>query len=168
MIEKELALTQERLREALSYDPETGDFHWIRPSATNVFPGDLAGNRSHGYWVIRVDIHQYAAHRLAWLYVHGRWPAAFIDHINGDPGDNRLANLREATNAQNTRNSGRRSNNTSGYKGVTWNRAARKWAAQIRDGKRYLHLGTYTDPAEAHAAYCRAAAELHGEFARFE
>lgn len=89
-----------------------------------------------------------------------------VDHINGDGLDNRLCNLRLATNRQNVRNSRRRSDNKSGFKGVSWDGQRSAWKALIHvDGKR-VFLGRYDTPEEAHAAYCEAANELHGEFAR--
>lgn len=92
------------------------------------------------------------------------WP--LVDHINGDGLDNRRANLREATNAQNMRNKGLYRNNSSGFKGVSWQKECRKWQAGIRlDGTR-RHLGLFLVAEDAAAAYDEAARELHGEFAR--
>jgi len=89
-----------------------------------------------------------------------------VDHINGDGLDNRRSNLRVATRSENLRNKGPQRSNTSGFKGVSWAKRARKWESQIRvDGKR-RHLGYHPTPEAAHAAYCRAARELHGDFAR--
>lgn len=89
-----------------------------------------------------------------------------IDHRNGDGLDNRRDNLRIATRAENSRNTGVRRDNSSGFKGVSFHKQCRKWTAQIKlDGK--LHrLGLHATPELAHAAYCRAAAELHGQFRR--
>lgn len=90
----------------------------------------------------------------------------YVDHINGDGLDNRRCNLRPATAATNARNVGLRSHNTSGYKGVTWHKAGRKWMAQLRVDGRQVYLGLFTDPAEAASAYDAAALEHFGEFAR--
>lgn len=91
-----------------------------------------------------------------------------VDHINGDPLDNRRVNLRLATSAQNTANRSRHKNNKTGLKGVCFFRRDKKYVAHICvDGKR-IHLGVFLTPEEAHAAYCEAAKELHGEFARFK
>jgi hypothetical protein len=92
----------------------------------------------------------------------------FVDHINGDPLDNRRANLREATNSQNQMNARKRKGSASALKGVTWNKAVGKWQAQIKRDKRQVYLGLFESETAAHDAYCAAAAELHGEFARFD
>lgn len=95
-------------------------------------------------------------------------PGNRVDHRSVDSLDNRRFNLREATHAQNMCNSGKRSNNTSGYKGVTWSKQHRKWLAQIRLNRINHFLGLFDDPKLAHQAYCEAAKRLHGEFARFD
>lgn len=88
------------------------------------------------------------------------------DHINGDGLDNRKENLRICTNAENLRNQGKQSNNTSGFKRVGWDKRNRKWAAYIRLNYKKIHLGLFPTPELAHAAYCEAAIKYHGEFAR--
>jgi hypothetical protein len=156
-------LTVARLRGLLHYDPETGVFTW-RVRVGNRVPGDVAGiARPRGYYEVTVGGRVYRAHRLAWFYVHGEWPADQIDHVNGDPSDNRLANLRPAARSQNNANR-KRCPNASGYKGVSRDRT--RWKAQICvDGQRF-NLGYFGCPVEAHAAYVRAAEERFGEFAR--
>lgn len=90
-----------------------------------------------------------------------------VDHVSGDGLDNRRGNLRLATQAQNNQNHRIHRNNRSGYKGVGQKHRDKRWTACIRvDGKR-KYLGAFDSPIEAHAAYCAAAKELHGEFARF-
>jgi hypothetical protein len=121
-----------------------------------------------GYRTIGIGGKRYLAHRLAWLYVHGEWPADQIDHVNMDRSDARMCNLREATAAQNKRNTGARSHNRSHLKGVEFNtrRKIKRWYAVIRsDGKRNF-LGSFDCPAAAHFAYVIAADKFHGEFAR--
>ena len=155
-------LTAEHLREVLSYDPSTGVFTW-RKARPKVRAGMVAGGDCRGYTVIRIDLVLYQAHRLAWLYVHGRWPKELIDHINGNPSDNRLCNLPEATQSQNMGNARLRKKSKSGFKGVR--SSCSKWIAYL-GGHKYKHLGTFDTPEEAHAAYLAAAQERHGEFAR--
>jgi hypothetical protein len=101
-------------------------------------------------------------------YMHRRIvpDAEAVDHVNGDKLDNRRANLRTATQSQNLMNRGRSPRNTSGYKGVTWHKGSRRWMAQIKVRGRSKCLGYFEDPAVAHAAYTKAAAREHGEFAR--
>jgi hypothetical protein len=160
-------ITAERLRELLHYDPATGLLTWLVNPSPRVRIGDVAGRvRSDGYRIVRADGQRYLAHRLAWLHVHGEWPPHHIDHINGDPSDNRFANLRPATGSQNQANARKPRTNTSGYMGVRWHTAARKWEARIRLSGRQSSLGCFDCPAEAHAAYMAAAKKYYGEFAR--
>lgn len=91
-----------------------------------------------------------------------------VDHKHGRTLDNRRSELRMATDSQNAMNAGKQRNNTSGYKGVTWNKACRKWHAQIQVNRHQIFLGLFDDPQEAYKAYCEAAKELHGEFARLD
>jgi hypothetical protein len=91
----------------------------------------------------------------------------FVDHIDGNPLNNRRSNLRLATPSENQWNQKRSCANTSGFKGVGWHERDRRWQARIRKEGKLYHLGNFKSPEEAHEAYCRAAAELHGEFARF-
>lgn len=160
-------LTQERLRELLHYDLGTGIFRWRISTGRKIKAGSVAGSRmGNGYIHIGIDSRKYQAHRLAWLYVNGEWPSKDIDHKNNVKDDNRIGNLRLATMSQNIANARRRSDNTSGFKGVSWKKRDSKWCARIRDGNKYRHLGLFTDPADAAKAYDAAAIELHGEFAR--
>jgi hypothetical protein len=161
-------LTQERLKELLHYDPETGHF-----TARVTRGRRIAGVRTScvttgGYIKLSVDYKRYYGHRLAWLYVHGRWPSEQIDHINHITSDNRIANLREATRSQNSANCGPRRNNKSGKRGVIFLRQTGKWRASIRKDKRRIYLGCFDTVEEAHASYAAAAREIHGEFARAE
>lgn len=167
---KRKALTAERVREALEYFPESGLFRRRRLAGEyNRKAGTLTpGSRKGRYLAICVDYQCHYAHRLAWLYIHGEWPE-FIDHINGDPFDNRLSNLRLATGSQNNYNQRRNSRNISGFKGVSYFSKTGQWRAAINIGKRHRkHLGLYATPEEAAIVYRRAAAELYGEFARFD
>lgn len=154
-------LTQSRLKELLHYCPDTGVFTWQR-ARQGVRVGCVAGGiGGEGYRSIRVDGRNYLAHRLAWLYVYGEWPKDQIDHINGVKDDNRIANLREATNAENNQNLAMRSSNKSGFVGVHWHSRDRKWHANIRINMKRKFLGRFNTPESAHAAYLAAKAELH-------
>jgi hypothetical protein len=161
-------LTVEGLRELFVYCPETGQFkvkaprRWVRKPVGSVI-GSIGAN---GYIVIRIYGQLYRAHRLAWFYTHGCWPAEHIDHINGDRSDNRLANLREASVSQNLGNAKRSKNNTSGFKGVCRGRGD-KWRATICVNGKRRKIGSFSTPEEAHKAYCAAATEKRGEFANF-
>jgi hypothetical protein len=165
-------LTIEQLRAALDYDPNTGIFIWKhRPECPPFWNGRwvdrAAGVTDKGYRVVTVNRIRYQASRLAWLFVYGEWPENLIDHANGDTSDNRIANLRDATFSQNGGNMRMPQRNKSGFKGVSWDKRRKKWAAQIGVRGNYYNLGSFNTAEEAHDAYCRAAARLHGEFARF-
>ena len=158
-------LTAERLRELLDYDPETGVFRW-RVDRRKVRPDGIAGSihSVYGYRIIKVDFVKYRAARLAWLYVHGRWPLAEIDHRNRRRDDDRIANLREATHSQNGANQTARRTSICGVRGVSPIKKTGRFMA--RAGNRYL--GTYSTIKEAATAYQRAARKTYGEFAVVE
>jgi hypothetical protein len=165
-------LDAETVRRLLDYDPATGVFTWKargNPQWDARYAGKRAGSlHRQGYLQMRMNDRQYLAHRLAWLHVHGTLPD-YLDHINRDTADNRIANLRLATYSQNNANSRRHKDNKCGFKGVY--RRHGKWRAQISDGyssdgrKRMRHLGFFDSAEAAHEAYMRAAREKFGEFA---
>jgi hypothetical protein len=160
-------LTQARLKELLSYDSEAGHFTWLQNRGFRAVAGARAGYKTKlGYIKMHVDLKLQYAHRLAWLYTTGHWPTHEIDHINGDPSDNRIANLREATRQQNTRNQRIGTRNKSGYKGASWNKRDGVWRAFISRNGKTRHLGTFETAEQAHSAYCRAAKELAPQFWR--
>lgn len=155
---KNLALTGARLRELLDYDPETGIFRW-RPKRA----GSL--NLNTGYRTISVDGVDYAEHRLAVFFMTGEWPDGDVDHDNRRRDDNRWENLIDGTKSQNQHNTGLRSTNRSGVKGVFYDgaiyrngraaRHARKkpWRAVIRINGVRSELGRFATLEEAEAAY---------------
>jgi len=179
MAEKK-SITVDRLCQLLDYDPATGEFRWryrqLEEFATQRagttwntrFAGKIAGAAHDGYRVISINYRRYRAHRLAWMYVTSGWPVAEIDHIDCNPGNNRFNNLREATHAENIHNSRKRSNNTSGVKGVYWDKCNRKWCVQIRNRGTQKHIGLFDTIESAALAYAESAAKLHREFARIE
>lgn len=151
-------MTQEKLMELLSYDPETGLFFNKVWRSSNATPGSVAGSvQNKGYIMIWIEGRRYMAHRLAWLYIHGEWPDKTLDHINGVKTDNRIANLRLADNSENKQNVPPTSANTSGIVGVMWHKKTKKWQAQITIKKRTIYLGLFSIFSEAVAA--RYAAE---------
>lgn len=160
-----MSLTQDRLKELLTYDCDTGEFYWSTTPRKGVRAGKLAGNvtADRNGVRIRIDRVEYKAHRLAWLYVHGGWPAGEIDHANGNPYDNRLINLRDASHTQNMGNAKRREDNSSGFKGVARSAAKQeRWRAHFRGE----YLGSFDTQEDAHAAYAKAATGFYKEFAR--
>lgn len=127
-------LTAERVREILDYDPLTGVFRWAIRTSPAAAAGDVAGSLYAGYRRIRIAGRAYLAHRLAWLHVHGEWPAGEVDHRNGNPGDNRIGNLRVVTPQENKHNIHVRPN---------------------------IRLGSFADPRDASLAYQEAKRRLH-------
>lgn len=159
-------LTASRLREVLHYDPDTGRFVWRVQKSNVVKVGDDAGACDGEYLACWVDGRRYYLHRLAWLYMTGAWPLQVIDHIDGVKTHNAWGNLREASNADNQRNMGLKANNTSGRKGVYFERRRGKWRAQISEHGRTRMIGRYPTREEAYEAFCNEATRVHGEFAR--
>jgi HNH endonuclease/AP2 domain len=153
------ALTQQRLKELLNYDPTTGIWTWIkgRPG-TSV--GKVAGKiDDEGYRRINVDRNGYRSARLAFLYMTGAWPIHEADHKNRNRLDDRWENLRDATRSQQEFN--KPSTGKIPFKGVVLYKG-KKYRARI--GKKNKSLGFFDTPEEAYAAYLKAAQELHGEF----
>lgn len=168
-----------RVVEAFTYEPNTGEFRWrerprshFRSDRTHTgFNRHFAGKAafttldSHGYLVAKMEGRKLYAHRVAWALCTGEWPEAEIDHANGSSTDNRLANLRECTSAENKFNTSRRKHSAWEYKGV-FRRGQGPWLARIRAGKQAFSLGPFGSAIEAARAYDAAALRLHGEFAR--
>lgn len=162
-------LTAERLRRIVKYDPETGSFEWLMSLSFRRPLGSECGEiKASGYRLIGIDGRRYRAHRLAWLYMKGHWPSLQIDHRNGVRSDNRWANLREATQAQNSANMMRSSK--FGMKGVNrYENAVTgtvRYRAHITANGKSIYLGSFKTSAEAADAYRLAAIKYFGEFAR--
>ncbi|HEY1881354.1 MAG TPA: HNH endonuclease [Caulobacteraceae bacterium] len=163
-------LTAEAVRRLFIYDPYSGLWQY-RERGPHRPRGWFAGAKEpkSGYLRVQVGLRKYLVARLAWLWMTGHWPKDDIDHIDLDRTNNRWANLREATRSQNVVNSGRRTTNRSGFKGVTFKQGRGDlpaWRATIRAGDRYLHLGYFATPEEASVAYEAAAREAFGEYYR--
>ena len=153
-------LSFEDVSSLLTYDPATGVFTWKKKPCGVVKAGDIAGNiNNRGYCKIKIKGKQHQASHLAWLLVHGVWPDDQIDHINGTPCDNRIANLRPASCSENQQNRKKPSTNTSGLIGAFVYRD--KFTSQIRRDNKIYYLGVYGTAEEAHQAYVKAKAALH-------
>ncbi len=134
----------ERLRGELGYNSLTGVFTWLISRGGHVEKGRTAGSiDSNGYRLIEFYGKKYKAHRLAWLFTHGEWPADEIDHINHNSTDNRLVNLRVVTHTDNQRCQKPRKRND--VLGVGWHKSSLKWVAYIRVNGKDNHLGLYPD-----------------------
>ena len=158
------------LKRILSYDPDAGIFTWLVNRGGKASSGAEAGHTSKytGYHNVKINGRNYPANRLAWFYMTGEWPINDIDHKDLNKTNNRWDNLRPATISQNKGNISKHSNNTSGYKGVTWHKHRKMWAAKIGVNNKRISLGYYHTPEEASEAYKKASQEYFGEFARFE
>jgi hypothetical protein len=168
MITAEGLLTAEGLRAVLSYHPAGGVFTWLVKPSRRVRAGAVAGCIYRGYRRIKVGSRLYPAHRLAWLWMTGAWPAAEIDHINMDRDDNRWCNLREASHSQNQANSCLPTNSRSGFKGVSWHNRDHKWASRIQVNGKRKNLGYFDTPERAFIEYMMAAWRHFGDFANID
>jgi hypothetical protein len=151
-----------RLKELLNYDKDSGCFYWKQNQGRRIKAGDIAGCIHHnGYIVICINKKQYQAHRLAWLYIYKEFPKSSIDHINGIRSDNKISNLREATQSENCQNL-KKSRGSSGFLGVSIDSQRRnRWKASIKLYGKTTHLGWYKTPQEAHQAYIEAKRKMH-------
>ena len=163
MGEKKLP-TIERLHE-LFYVDEAGNLvRKYGPWHSLTSAGDIAGSiNAWGHLKVRVDYQMLYNHRVVWAMTYGEWPDRAIDHINGIKTDNRPCNLRLATDMQNSHNRGLTKRNTTGYRGVCFEKRSGKYLAQIRVAGKQYRLGTFDNPKDASEAYEEAAKELHGE-----
>jgi len=164
--ENQDALTQARLKSLLKYDPFTGNFWWKVNRRGTAKKNSVAGAVSTaGYRQIKINGPLYLSSRLAFLYMTGKWPKGYVDHINRNRADNRWENLRECTNAENQYNASIKKIIPAVVPGVCYNKADKKWHARInKDGKR-KHLGFFDTIEEAAEARAKAVAKYHGEFA---
>jgi hypothetical protein len=163
------------VRQLLRYDADSGEFTWLpRPlemfrslraqcSWNAKYAGSAAGHYNDlGYLRIAVDDSIYMAHRLAWLFQHGEPVPGVLDHADGNPRNNGIANLRAATWSQNRANSAK-INNALGHKGV--GRSYNRFHARITENGRRVELGRFSTAEEAAEAYHNAAIRLYGDFA---
>ncbi len=155
-------ITQSQFKQIFEYDPTSGTLR-------NKKSGRLVGWRhSSGYRQFCIGRKKYFIHRMAWLYIHGVMPPEQIDHINGDRSDNRICNLRIATQQQNSGNMKIRSNNKVGFKGVYRVNKSKPFQANIHVNGKTKYLGLFSTAEEAHEAYVRAAKKAFGDYARAE
>lgn len=156
----------EHWREWLALDVETGWLTWRKPRGPAAIGYRAGSPDKDGYRYLAWEGRYYLEHRVIWALLHGRWPAE-VDHVNMNRADNRPANLREASSAENKHNRAKQSNNTSGFKGVSFNKRSGKFCARLSVNKKCRSLGYFETAEQAHEAYQAAAKEMHGAFARF-
>lgn len=172
-------ITPETCRKLIEYDPATGRLTWKMRDLRY-----FADERSHRSWnakwpgkpAIAAECRRpggqlvrligqlldrpVKAHRVAWAIYYGEWPSGELDHINGNPADNRIENLRMVTRTENARNASMHADNRSGFAGVSWNKRTRKWTATLGINKRRKYLGEYDTPEAAWEARKKAQVEL--------
>ena len=165
MSPQELEALRRYMMEHLHYDPETGIFT-RRKGIQSRAAGAIAGHPNQGgYLAIGLNYKTYRAHRLAWLYMTGKYPEQDIDHINGVKTDNRFCNLRDVSGTVNMQNIIKpRKNNKCGYRGVCFRNG--KYIATIRAGDKTFHIGKFESVEEAHEAYVREKIKRHPGFAQ--
>jgi HNH endonuclease/AP2 domain len=155
-------LSQDKLKEILDYDPSTGIFIWKISASPRSAIGSAAGFVHHtGYHLIKINKKQYPAHRLAWVYMYGSFPVDYIDHINGNKTDNRIVNLRNATNRENQQNQKRHRDGKKA--GVYFDTRRKKWIAIIQINRKRIYIGSFPTESDAHPAYLEAALNLKTE-----
>lgn len=172
----------DELRQLLRYEPDTGNLIWLhRPreffTVDKIFkcwnakyPGTVAGCvDGKGYLKVALHNRGYRGHRVCWALHYGEWPSPEleIDHIDTDPLNNRIDNLRLVTRSQNECNKKKRGNTKSQLKGVSWNSQKSKWMATIAIDGKVRSIGFFDNDADAHECYKEAAAKIYGEYARF-
>lgn len=153
-------MNKEMVRDLFEYRDD--NLWWRERPANRVDMSKPAGYvRTDGRRHIQVKDKQYLAHRLIWLYAYGKFPDGQVDHINGQPLDNRIENLRDVTNQENSKNQKKRCTNTSGYMGVSWHKAADKWQAHIKVDGVQTYLGLFNILEDAAEKY-RVTSIAHG------
>lgn len=168
--EKEPLMISE-VRKYLDYDLETGEFRWRERNSkqwNGRYAHKIAGSVCEdGYTVIGLFGRLFKAHQLAWLYVYGVQPDCDIDHVDNNRSNNAIHNLRLASRSQNLANSWREEKSTTGFKGVSFRKRRKPFAAHIKHNGKSKYLGSFETREEAHAAYCAAADKTFGDFANF-
>lgn len=169
------------LRQLLEVDVATGRLWW-KPRGEHMFScagqcrrwnrayaGKLALNTiaKDGYKQGKIFNRIYYASRVVWALHTGNWPNDEIDHVDGNKANNSISNLRAASRFQNAQNRGLRKKGHSRFKGVTWNKRAKKWQAVIGAYGKKKYLGAFSLEEDAHRAYIKAAKQMHKEFAHF-
>jgi len=176
-------ITAGLVRTMLDYDPETGVMIW-KARATDMFEdgkhsavhncakwnakfaGKVAGTLTGGYWIITIFHHHFRRGRLAWAWMMGAFPKEEVDHEDVCPLNDKFKNLREATSTQNKGNQRIPRHNSSGAKGISWDKKNNKWEANIHIANKKKHLGRFYDFNDAVSAYNNAAEKHFGEFSR--
>ena len=159
-------ITQELVKSLFDYDSNTGIFTRKVTVANNAKAGQILNTMgTDGYLRTSINRKPFKVHRLAWLYIYGELPTYTIDHINRIRDDNRIENLREVTSFQNAWNM-KIKLGSSGVKGVTWDKAHKKWLAQLRAKNKKIYIGRFKSLEDAEQAYKNYLQLHHGEYTR--
>jgi hypothetical protein len=154
----------EQLQRLFRYDPDTGHLHWVAIGKGRIKKKPAGTIVKAGYIGVMIDGKRHYVHRIAWALHHGKHPDDQLDHINGIKTDNRICNLREATNTQNGKNIKLKSNNKTGHPGVHFK--ANAWAVSIKVNHRQIYLGRYKEKQQAIDARSNAEKLYYGEWTR--
>ena len=147
------------------FEYKDGNLYWIKPLSGKAKHRKIAGNINKKGRSIGIYNKNYLAHRLIFLWHHGYLPK-YIDHIDGNPFNNRIENLREATHQQNMCNAKKSIANSSGYKNVSWDASSKKWRVRLKIDKKEKQFGSYKDIEEANLVAIKLRKMYFGEFAR--
>lgn len=154
------------LNEWVEYNPASGEFKWRKSPHHLVKAGDIAGSQEkRGYRIIQVRKNSIKAHRAAWAITYGYFPTLEIDHIDNNPSNNRISNLREVDRSRNQMNARLPKNNSSGVKGVSYCNPKKKWIASIGFNKKRICIGHFDSIDDAIKARKEKEKEIHGEYA---
>jgi hypothetical protein len=160
-----MTITQQTLLNAFEY--KEGILYWKNPTSRSVKVGDKVGCNNNGYRLLCINKQYIHAHRAIFIMHHGYSPE-IVDHIDNNKSNNKIENLRPATKAENAWNSKIHKHNTSGIRGVSWNKQTNKWRAAINVNGKALHLGRFNDIKDAENAVKLARQTYHGQFARHQ
>lgn len=152
----------EQIRNIIDYNPDTGEFRWKNRLSNGREAGSIAGClNTLGYWQMCILGHKCYGHRVAWMYVNGEWPGQEIDHIDGNPANNRISNLRLASRSTNIQNVTKIVKKTqSGIVGVHLTKNG-KFSSKVMLNYKSINLGVFDTAEEAHTAYVAAKREIH-------
>lgn len=157
-------LTQDNLKKIIDYNPDTGIFTWIQSTALKIKIGQVAGTETkNGYRQLRYKNKCYLLHKLAFLYMTGSIPIE-VDHIDTVKDNNKWNNLRGSTKAQNQHNVSLRVDNTSGIKGVCWNKKTKRWITYLKVQGKVIHRGCFINIEDAKSDIRLAREKYHVEF----
>lgn len=152
----------ELAKKQIEYDPNTGLIKLTRADRKKIHGWFAGYDNGNGYRTIYVDGKAVYVHRLAWAFVYGQHPSGLIDHINGNPSDNRIVNLRAVTDLENNQNIAKPTKaSKTGVRGVHFSSRINRWIAQITVNRKCNHLGSFKTLEEAKEAYMKAKKQFH-------